>query len=221
MRKTVVATAAILAAVAIWAPAASAQEPAPEPTRCDGTLTGFIAGDALVPFLRNCVIQNAFVTGDVTTQVRARSLRIERAIVLGNVSCDDCGRIELTRAAIGGAVEVQEPSSGARVCRSLVGGNADFIGVGSATTSGVVLGDTASGCSGSLFGQTLTVRFSLGASSIERNLVSRDALIESNRGGVAVSSNVVGGSLTCNGNDPAPTGGGNLASEKVGQCAEL
>ena len=42
-----------------------------------------------------------------------------------------------------------------------------------------------------------------------------------NTGGVAISNNVVDGNLQCKANVPAPTGGGNQASSKEDQCANL
>jgi hypothetical protein len=42
-----------------------------------------------------------------------------------------------------------------------------------------------------------------------------------NTGGVAISNNVIDGNLQCKANVPAPTGGGNQASSKEDQCANL
>lgn len=43
----------------------------------------------------------------------------------------------------------------------------------------------------------------------------------SNLGGVTLTDNSMTGVLQCTGNTPAPTGGGNVASQKDGQCAGL
>jgi len=45
--------------------------------------------------------------------------------------------------------------------------------------------------------------------------------LSTNTGGVTVIGNQVGADLSCAGNDPAPTGGDNVAASKLGQCADL
>ena len=42
-----------------------------------------------------------------------------------------------------------------------------------------------------------------------------------NDAGVTVDRNSAGGNLQCGGNDPAPTGAGNNAASKEGQCRQL
>jgi hypothetical protein len=42
-----------------------------------------------------------------------------------------------------------------------------------------------------------------------------------NKGGVAFTNNRISESLQCKENNPRPTGGGNIAGDKEGQCAAL
>jgi hypothetical protein len=42
-----------------------------------------------------------------------------------------------------------------------------------------------------------------------------------NRGGLVISENRISENLQCKQNNPAPTGGGNRAGDKKGQCARL
>lgn len=52
--------------------------------------------------------------------------------------------------------------------------------------------------------------------------VNGDVQPNFNTGGVTINSNIIGGNLQCEGNDPAPTGGGNTVhGDAEGQCAAL
>jgi hypothetical protein len=51
--------------------------------------------------------------------------------------------------------------------------------------------------------------------------VNGDVQLFGNRGGAVLSRITANGNLQCSGNKPAPTGGGNLASSKEGQCRPL
>lgn len=53
------------------------------------------------------------------------------------------------------------------------------------------------------------------------NTVLGNLQVFKNRGGVVLKSNRVSQSLQCGENRPAPTGGGNQAGDKEGQCARL
>lgn len=44
---------------------------------------------------------------------------------------------------------------------------------------------------------------------------------KNNDGGTQISSNAIANNLQCQDNDPAPTGSGNTAAQKQGQCEEL
>jgi hypothetical protein len=216
MRKSVVAVVTVVATLAIGAPSAAAQEP--EQIRCDNTtLTGVIDGDVFVPFNRTCVIQDAFLTGDVLAATAARSTRIERSIVRGDVSCFDCGRFEIEKSAIAGEVDLLELARGVRVCGSVVGGEAAFGNM----TDEVAIGNLSTDCNGNVFGRSLTLTRNLTPTSVERNIVARDLVVNLHRADVTLNQNVVGGSLSCADNNTAPTGSQNFASTKAGQCADL
>ncbi|MFP4123617.1 MAG: element excision factor XisI family protein [Coleofasciculus sp.] len=48
-----------------------------------------------------------------------------------------------------------------------------------------------------------------------------DMQVKNNDGGTEIVSNLIGNNLQCQDNDPAPTGGGNTAAQKQGQCENL
>ena len=53
------------------------------------------------------------------------------------------------------------------------------------------------------------------------NLIGDNLLVTGNTGGVLLNSNDIGMTLKCADNDPAPTGSGNIALSKEGQCVDL
>jgi hypothetical protein len=214
MKKTAVAIGAVLAALAILAPTASAQS---EPTVCDGRLTGVVRGDVFVPFAANCVIDEALVTGNVTTEVSAFTLRIEDSVIVGGVSCDACGRLEIERAAVGGTLDMLEAVDGIRLCTSAFGGVATLRG----TSTSLDIGNPSADCGGNVFSRTLTVTQTFGPLSVQQNVVARDLTVNLNQRGTIVARNIVGNTLSCEGNQPPPTGSGNVARSKQGQCATL
>lgn len=60
-----------------------------------------------------------------------------------------------------------------------------------------------------------------GPLSASGNVVGGNVQAHDNRGGVALVANVIEGALQCQGNAPAPTGGGNAASARDGQCRSI
>jgi hypothetical protein len=215
MRKIVVAVGAIAAAFAIGVPTATAQTPAP--TMCNGTLSGVIEGDVRVPRLASCELRQAYVSGNVTTAINALSLKLDRTIVVGNVECGFCREFEVGRSAVGGSMLVRESTEGARLCGSLFARGGLAIGVGTALD----VGNSATGCSGNVFGETLTVRLTLSPATLEGNVIGGDLQVNENREGVTLNRNFVAGALACAENDPAPTGSENFARAKEGQCADF
>jgi hypothetical protein len=216
MRKVGVVLA-VLSAMAIGAPAASAQTTPPERTLCRGELTGVIQGDVFVPRLASCVITQAIVKGNVATAINAVSLSIQRSIVDGSVDCGQCRAFTVDESVVAETLNVRESSNGARVCASAFGGDATLFGVGTALD----VGNTAGGCGGNVFGGTLLVRLSLSPVTLEQNVVATDLTAIDNRESLALNRNLIGGELGCENNNVPPTGSGNFASSKSGQCEGL
>jgi hypothetical protein len=215
MRKTVVAVATVVAALAVTAPAAFAQ--GSEPIACNGTLTGVVRGDVHVSTLEDCTIEKAYVTGSITTQTRANSLRIKNSVIVGGVDCFDCGTFEVTKSSVGGVLDVDEAGFSARLCSSVFVGEASIGGMPVA----VDVGNSASNCGGNVFGKSLTLTLNFAPVTVQKNVIAENLAVNDNFGGVSLSRNIVGGQLDCNGNDPAPTGSQNIVSPKLGQCAGL
>lgn len=60
-----------------------------------------------------------------------------------------------------------------------------------------------------------------GPLSIRRNRVGGNLQADENTGGLVISLNVIAENLQCKQNNPRPTGSGNTAGDKEGQCARL
>lgn len=60
-----------------------------------------------------------------------------------------------------------------------------------------------------------------GRITVEQNKVDGNVQVVQNTGGVIIRRNQIAQALQCKQNAPAPTGGGNIAGDKEGQCARL
>jgi hypothetical protein len=56
---------------------------------------------------------------------------------------------------------------------------------------------------------------------LTRNDVGNNMQVNQKTGGVRIANNVIAQTLQCQANDPAPTGGGNIAGDKTDQCETL
>jgi hypothetical protein len=217
MRTTALASMAVLVALALVSPAASSAQTPPPRTVCNGTLSGVIQGDIIVPRLGSCVLDRAIVTGQVTTAINSRSLNVNRTVVVGALECGQCRRLDVTRSWVGGTFGVREASDGARICGNALVGEATFFGVGTA----LLVGSTASDCAGNVFGGPVTMRLTLNSVTAERNLIGDDFFVNESRESVTLNRNLIDGTLSCENNALPPTGSGNVARSKTGQCAGL
>ncbi len=60
-----------------------------------------------------------------------------------------------------------------------------------------------------------------GSASLSGNTVGGSIQANRNTGGLTVADNTITNGLQCQDNAPAPTGGGNVAAQKQGQCERL
>jgi feruloyl esterase len=168
-------------------------------TVCNGSLTGTIAGDIIVPAGGACTLYQAKVDGDVRVLPKASLLvdgREEWSTIAGDVEADNCASAFLEGSVtVGGNVPI-------RNCKGASG----FSGPGVKIRGNFRCEDNQAAC-----------RATLGE-------VAGDVVIEKNRSTVAgeVSLSVIGGDLACKRNTPAPThalGGEWVGGHLQGQCA--
>ncbi|MCA1843854.1 MAG: hypothetical protein LC792_11865 [Actinobacteria bacterium] len=178
-------------------------------TNCTGQLSGVTVDAVNVPSGARCTMLNSVVNGDVTVQAGSAFLASSTRIV-GQLSAYQA-TVQLTRTTVGGSVNHVQPVDfpvsessflvKAVLCGSTV--NGDYSVQGAPSFGRIFLGGSSCG--------------SAGGNTVRGSLVDSNNQSSSNE----VAANSIGGYLVCQGNSPAPTGGGNTAPVKVGQCAAL
>lgn len=214
IRHSILALGVAAAAAVALVPGAGAADPVGR-TTCAGTITNQVVdGDVFVPYRASCTLQNVVVRGNVSTDIDATSVTLDRTAVTGDVTTTS-HRLVLDRAAVNGAVSGAEARDGVSITRTVVRGALSTMNVETALTIGSLTDSTR----GNVVGGSLTVSSTFGDGVVARNAVAGDLVVRDNFAPVAVRRNVVRGALDCTGSDPAPDGSGNVAASKTGQCA--
>lgn len=208
--------AAAAAAAGVLALAAAPAASAAEPTVCIDTIENTVVGDVMVPYNESCTLKNVIVNGSVTAELDALAVTLSGAVVTGDVTVES-RRLDVRRTVVGGGVIASEAREGVAVTGSLVRGDSRFGNIARELT----LGSADAAGAGNVFGGDVTVTRALGSGLLGFNAVNGDLAVRSGRAPMAIRSNAVRGALDCSGNVLAPTGGGNLAGSKLGQCAAL
>ncbi len=160
-----------------------------------------LGGDECTTTLGAITVENVIVPSGALC-------RLEGTIVQGNVQVLTNGRLITVNARIGGNVQAE----GARSVK-LKGGSVD---------GSVQLGQGRSGTvSRVVIDSDLQIEQNTGAFTLDRNRVRGNLQANQNTGGLVITANRVSENLQCQANSPAPTGGGNTAGDKEGQCASL
>jgi hypothetical protein len=184
--------------------------PAEAATVCNGSFSGasFPTG-ITVPTGGRCTITGSTVTGDVVVQPNA-AFQATDSTINGDIGAQNA-TIQLVRSHVTGQVNSQSPvnypvgpeNSLKKVyfCGSTINGSVQV--TGAASFGSIEFGGP--NCPN-------------GGNTIGGNLVDTNNAASPNH---IISGNRIGYTLYCVGNSPPPTGGGNTAPNKVGQCASL
>ena len=170
------------------------------------------------------------------------------ATVGGSYRCHDCVFEDVVFSTVGKHVEVRGADDGDFIIDSTIGGNLDirdstvgafaFAILGNSIGGDVTLRGNAGavGVENNTIGRSLTLAGNeilesqctpetcppFGNGHVDRNVVGRSMTVSGNSGEpTSISDNSVNGELQCSSNDPAPTGAGNSAKRKRGQCRDL
>ncbi len=197
-------------------------------------IRGGSVGDVFVPRGTWCVLAGADVRGNVTVSRDAILIAGDDdeagdapGTIRGNLTCLRCeftGVIEKT--TIRGSYSSVGATGGFVLCDSAVRGHVSVLGANGFVDLGGSADEEAE-CGGNTIGGDLTVAGNhVGGSEldtirIQDNAVRGSVRLLLNRGPSAVIGNTIKGRLDCNGNQPPPTGGGNRAAVKQGQCRRL
>ncbi len=163
-----------------------------EERMCRGTIGTTTVDNLRVPQGDSCTLNGTRVEGTVKVERNAR-LTANGIRVKGNVQSEGFKNIVLRRASVVvGSVQLEN---------------------GLRDGSGQVLNTRINGD---------LQFFSNKARMIARgNTLLANFQANQNKGGLVIENNKIAENLQCQSNNPAPTGGGNTAGDKEGQCARL
>lgn len=192
MKRLLSVTAAAALAISTLA---VAPQTASADIRCTGTLSGRQADDVHVPAGASCILDNAYINGDVEVDSKASLTVRSNSTITGNLQADDASpnSIIVNGGSVDGDIQVKYATGAVRITADThVGGN---------------------------------IQIEEGKSPIEitRTVVAGDIQIFKNTvGPITINSNMVSGNLQCKGNSPAPTGSKNEVRGNIeDQCRDM
>ncbi len=163
-------------------------------TRVTGNAT-VSAGPASQP--TSLLLDNAsVVAGNVAVQRNSQFAEFNGSSVGGNVECNNCQVADVHDSSVGGNLDLNGVSQGADTSNSRFGGNLRI----------------QNGVDTSAFGYALSNNSVGGSLNFDNNTTA---------GPSTITGNTIASNLSCSGNQPPPTGAGNTAKHKTGQCAGL
>ena len=205
-------------------------------------------GTVIVPSGTFCVLDGTEVTGDVRARPGSRlltfgadvagsatagpgaELGLEETAVGDDLNCDGCTFEDAIASSIGGSMRISGESQGSFIIESEIAGDLVISSSAAGDFTFLLLGNTIGG--------KLLFTGNSGSAGIIGNVIGKSLAVNQNDPsggfcpdpedpeapcyeGLVIADNEVGTTLTCQGNDPAPTGGGNTAQRKLGQCSGL
>jgi hypothetical protein len=188
-----VAFAGIIAlALSILALMAAAPAAQAEERVCRGTIGAVTVDNLRVPSGATCTLNGTRAKGTVKVESGAR-LYANGVRVNGNIQSEGFKVVSVkSGSVVGGSVQLKNGRSG---------------GTGNVASTRI---------NGDL--QFEANRASMAARS---NTIGGNLQAVQNTGGLVISNNRIAQNLQCKQNNPPPTGGGNTAGDKEGQCARL
>jgi hypothetical protein len=187
-------------------------------TQCNNqTFTAMtISGNINVPKNAFCDLVNSHVTGGATVE-NSGGLSLDQASSIAtNVQLLRNAQLgEFNGSIVGGSVRCERCSAVFAFSSSTVGGNV----VEDAATQGAIIKNVHIG--GNLVIHESVDTVDTPAYDVETNTIGGNLQFDDNRGSSTFVNNAITGTMSCEGNHPPPTGSGNTASAKRGQCASL
>jgi hypothetical protein len=205
-------------------------------TTCNGTIgTGVIVGNVIVPPGASCELLGTTVTGNVLFG-QGSKLLTENANVAGNIQGEGAARVWIYNTAVTdiqlkkvtrqiiigsdrtcvadplvlGRIQLEENSARISICKMSTRQDVQLT-----KNSGPILVDR------NIIGEDLQAADNTQLVRIRFNTVGANMEVIKNTGGVILNQNTAGMRIQCNDNVPPPTGSGNTAPAKEGQCAGL
>ncbi len=159
---------------------------------CRGTLGAVtIVGNLIVPDDSTCILNGTYVQGTIVVKSRA-TLQATGVTATGGLQSQGSRDVIVRDSTLGNSFSV---------VKSEPGGTIEL--TNSSVTGDVQLEDNR------------------GYVAINGNEISGSVQANKNVGGLEITGNRIGNGLQCQDNYPPPTGGGNIAKQKQGQCQFL
>lgn len=159
---------------------------------CEGTIGAVDTASVIVPDGETCTLEGTDVQGDVTVDSGA-TLISDGASIENNIQGESAYKVILKPGTVvQGNVQLQKGLDG-----------------------GEIIIDQAN------IGGGLQLQDNLSSIRVSDSDIGSDMQVKNNDGGTEIVSNTIVNNLQCQDNDPAPTGGGNTAAQKQGQCENL
>jgi len=182
----------LAAALSLGASIAVAPAAHAEDYECRGTLGAVtVVGSVIVPDDATCTLDGTNIQGNLT--VKSRATLVATGIELtGTVQGESPTKVDVRGSQIGNGFSISK------------GGELGSIVLMTTSVTGdVQLADNR------------------GSVQLDGNTVGGSVQVNKNTGGVTITGNGITNGLQCQDNNPFPTGGGNIAAQKQGQCERL
>jgi hypothetical protein len=149
------------------------------------------------------------ITVDNVVVPDGRTCTLNGTRVDGNIIVGTRSRLSASAVKVEGNVQAEGATSVFLNPGSVIDGSVQLKQGGTARIDRVVIGSD------------LQLESNRGLLTVLRNKVDGNVQVVQNTGGVTLTRNQVLQTLSCKQNAPAPTGSGNIAGDKEGQCARL
>lgn len=189
-------------------------------TECTSNLTGPITGNVDVPAGATCFVGEGKITGNVTVE---GALVVLFSTITGNLQGNHAAGLFVGFTTINGNLQADQTSGDAAlfpaslVCGSTIHGDVQIQGSGAGAPW--VIGDI---CGPNAIGGNLEFHNNAAPGNILGNTVGNNLQFNNNVTATVagdISGNTITGNLACQNNVQPPTGTGNKAKQKSGQCA--
>jgi hypothetical protein len=189
---------------------------------CNGIYEGTIAANLTVFAGQTCVILGGKINGNVSQT--GGSLALTDSEIAGNVQISGPSSFSFDNVVIKGKVDVnnltQSVQGTRKICGSSVTGDFSLYYSSASVKIGDVVGFDC-GTQSNNFGGDVTVINNMALVTLANNTVGNNAFINNNNALITVLNNKVTRTLSCAGNRLSPTGSGNTAASKQGECTGL
>jgi hypothetical protein len=186
--------------------------------RCNNqTLTGAtVHANIVVPKKAFCDLINSHVTGNAKV-LNTGGLSLDSASsISGDVNLQTNATFALFNgSSVGGSVQCQQCAQAFSLGGSTVAGN--FVQQG--VTQGTIIQNSTIGGTLNIYNSSDTIDNP--AFDVESNSIGGNFTFNHNTGSTLFANNTIANTFSCHGNNPPPTGTGNTAPHKQGQCATL